>query len=154
MYSILFVCTGNQFRSPIAAEAFREQLLHDGRAAQWHVYSAGTWTSTGRKALPEALNLAKAFGLNIEGHATRGLEAGILDQADLILVMEAGHKESIRVEFPFTRNKLYLLAEVIEGMDYDIPDPAASMDEAREIIRELVEMIRKGAGRIYRLVEK
>jgi len=57
--------------------------------------------------------------------------------------LEAGHKESIRVEFPFTRNKIYLLAEVIEGMDYDIPDPAASMDEAREIIRELVEMIRK-----------
>lgn len=154
MSSVLFVCTGNQFRSPIAAEAFREQLARDGRTAQWRVDSAGTWTSTGRGVLRESVELAKSFGLNLEGHTTRGLDTGLLEDADVILVMETGHKESIQVEFPFTRNKVHLLSEVLDGVAYDIPDPAGSVGEAREIIRELVEMIRKGAGRIYKLAEK
>ncbi len=44
-------------------------------------------------------------------------------------------------------------SQVVEGVAYDIPDPAASKGEAREIIRELVEMVRNGAGKIYPLVE-
>jgi|SRR3990172_3187815 len=154
MYSVLFVCTGNQFRSPIAAEVFREQLIRDGRGSGWHVYSAGTWTSNGRRALVEAMQLAQSFGVNLEGHSTRALDKTVLEEADAILVMEAGHKESIQVEFPFTRKKVHLLSQVLEGVEYDIPDPASSSGEAREIIRELVDLIRRGAGRIYQLVEK
>jgi protein-tyrosine phosphatase len=152
MHSILFVCTGNQFRSPIAAEVFREQLTRDGRDAGWQVFSAGTWTSTGQRPFPLAVNLAASFGLNLEGHVTRALDQAILDAADVVLVMEAGHKESIHVEFPSARGKTYLLSEAIEGSAYDIPDPAGSPGEALGIIRELVELIRRGAGQIYRLV--
>jgi protein-tyrosine phosphatase len=153
MISILFVCTGNQFRSPIAAQAFREQLARDGRSTQWHVNSAGTWTSDGLRAPQDAMQLARSMGLDIEGHSTRTLDRGLLEQADVVLVMETGHKESIQVEFPFTRNKVHLLSQVVEGMAYDIPDPAGSRAEARQIITELVQMIRGGAGRIYQLAE-
>jgi protein-tyrosine phosphatase len=154
MYSILFVCTGNQFRSPIAAEVFREQLVRDGQSTKWQVYSAGTWTTTGRRAPLDAIRLARSFGVNIESHSTRALDKGLLEGADVILVMETGHKESIQVEFPFARNKVYLLSQVVEGVAYDIPDPAGSSAEALEMIGELVEMVRKGAGKIYQLVEK
>jgi len=153
MLSVLFVCTGNQFRSPIAAEAFREQLARDGRSPQWLVNSAGTWTSSGLRALVDARELAGSFGVDIAGHTTRSVDKDLLEEADVILVMETGHKESIQTEFPFTRNKVYMLSQVVEGVAYDIPDPAASKGEAREIIRELVEMVRNGAGKIYQLVE-
>ena len=153
MISILFVCTGNQFRSPIAAEAFREQLARDGRGTQWLVNSAGTWTSNGLRAPSDAKQLARTFGVNIEAHSTRSLDKDLLEDADVILVMEAGHKESIQVEFPFSRNKLHLLSQVVEGLAYDIPDPASARGEAREIIRELVDMVRNGAEKIYELVE-
>jgi len=151
--SILFVCTGNQFRSPIAAEVFREQLARDGRVTQWDVNSAGTWTSNGLPALRDAMQLARSFGVNIEGHLTRALDKVLLEEADVILVMEAGHKESIRAEFPFARNKVHMLSQVVEGISFDIPDPASSRDEARQIIRELVEMIRNGAAKIYQLAD-
>jgi len=154
MFSALFVCTGNQFRSPIAAEVFREQLAHDGRSELWRVRSAGTWTSSGLSAPREAVQLAKSFGVNIEGHLTQALDNNLLEEAGAVLVMETGHKESIQVEFPAARNKVHLLSEIIEGNSFDIPDPAGAPGEAREIIRELVEMIRNGAGRIYQLVEK
>ncbi len=153
MASILFVCTGNQFRSPIAAEVFREQLARDGRVTQWDVNSAGTWTSNGLPALRDAMQLARSFGVNIEGHLTRALDKVLLEEADVILVMEAGHKESIRAEFPFARNKVHMLSQVVEGISFDIPDPASSRDEARQIIRELVEMIRNGAAKIYQLAD-
>jgi len=153
MISVLFVCTGNQFRSPIAAEVFREQLARDGRSTQWVVNSAGTWTSNGLRVPGEAMRLANSFGVNIESHSTRALDRAMLEHADLVLVMEAGHKESIQVEFPFTRNKVHLLSQVVEGVAYDIPDPASARAEARQIIRELVDMVRNGAGRIYQLAE-
>jgi len=153
MVSVLFVCTGNLYRSPIAAETFREQLIHDGRAEQWTVGSAGTWTSSGHHAPPDAVELARSFGLNIDGHITRMLDAKILNDAGLVLVMEQGHKESIHVEFPFARKKVHLLSQVVEGLVYDIPDPAGSRGEARNIIHDLVEMIRTGHENIYRIAE-
>ena len=153
MPAVLFVCTGNQFRSPIAAGVFREQLARDGRTTDWLVNSAGTWTSSGLPALSEARELAAAFGVDLAAHRTRSVDKDLLEEADVILVMESGHKESLQTEFPFTRSKVYLLAQVVEGVADDIPDPAALRGEAREIIRELVDMIRSGAGKIYQLVE-
>jgi protein-tyrosine phosphatase len=153
MYSVLFVCTGNQYRSPIATEVFREQLIRDGRAAQWQVGSAGTWTSSGQHAPREAIELARLFGLDINGHMTRMLDTKMLEDADLVFVMEQGHKESIQVEFPFARKKTHLLSQVVEGLIYDIPDPARLQREAKSIIHDLVKMIRVGYGNIYRIAE-
>jgi protein-tyrosine phosphatase len=153
MRSVLFVCTGNQYRSPIAAEAFRGQLIHHGHTAQWQVGSAGTWTTSGQRVLPDAVALARSFGINIEGHTARMINAQMLEYAGLVLVMEEGHKESLQVEFPFARKKVYLLSQVVEGLIYDIPDPAGAKGEAPNIIRDLVRMIQTGYENIYRFAE-
>lgn len=153
MHKILFVCTGNQYRSPIAAEAFRNQLVQDGRDAEWIVNSAGTWTSSGRSPLPDAVEAARAHGLIIDGHRTRRLTAKMLAEADLVIVMEQGHKESIKVEFPFAREKVHLLSQVVEGIAYDIPDPLTAKEDAHQIIGDLVGMIQSGYRKICSLVE-
>ena len=151
MPSILFVCTGNQFRSPIAAETFRQQLKRDGRGADWRVTSAGTWTVSGQPVFTWSKEIARSMGIDISGHTTKSVDAKLLQEADLVLVMEAGHKEAILVEFPFARGKVRLLSEVLEGMPFDIPDPAGSAEEANEILRELVGMIRSQSWKIYEL---
>ena len=153
MVTVLFVCTGNQYRSPIAATAFRQQLLCDGREAHWRVNSAGTWTVPGQPVLPLAVELARSVGLDIAGHTTRVVNAPLLEESDLVLVMEAGHKESIQVEFPFARQKVYLLAQVLDGIAYDIADPARAGENPYEIIHDLVTMIRSGCGKIYGMIE-
>ncbi len=153
MYKILFVCTGNQYRSPIAAEAFCKQLRQGGCDSEWIVNSAGTWTSPGQRPPDDAVKLAHSHGLTIEGHKTRMLTTNMLAEADLVIVMEEGHKESIKAEFPFAREKVYLLSQVVEGIVYDIPDPAIAKEDIRAIIGDLIAMIQEGYRKICNLIE-
>lgn len=153
MYKILFVCTGNQYRSPIAAEAFRSQLAQDGRDTEWLVTSAGTWTTPGQPPLPDAIEIARSHGLLIDKHRTQSLTADMLKEADIVVVMEEGHRDSIRAEFPFARARVHLLSQVLEDIVYDIPDPAAAKEETREILGELIAMIRAGYLKICRMVQ-
>jgi protein-tyrosine phosphatase len=81
------------------------------------------------------------------------LNKQMLEEFDLVLVMEEGHKESIQVEFPFARHKVHLLSMFAEGISYDVPDPAGAGDEAREIILDLVTMVGAGYEKICRIAE-
>lgn len=152
MPSVLFICTGNMFRSPIAEAAFRDQLQRDGRSG-WTVSSAGTWTAPGQPPPAATVDLARALGLDLSGHLTRLVDESMLDLADAVLVMESGHKESLQIEFPESRKKIFLLAEVVKGMKYDIPDPAMSPGDTDVILTNLTQMVREGREKIYRLAK-
>ena len=153
MASVLFVCTGNMYRSPIAAEIFRGLLLRDEKGKRWQVGSAGTWTTEGRPAPNDAVEIARSLGVNLGAHQTRMVNKKMLEEADLIIVMEEGHKEALRVEFPFAQNKIHLLAYVLQGVDYDVADPAGARGEAGFILKEMADMIRAGYANIYKFAE-
>jgi hypothetical protein len=61
------------------------------------------------------------------------------------------HKEAIMQEFPFVANHLYLLAEVVDGLPNDIPDPYASEEPPEVITREIITMIDRGYNQIVDL---
>ena len=151
MPSVLFICTGNMFRSPIAEAAFRDQLGRDGLPG-WTVSSAGTWTAPGQPPPRATVDLARSLGLDLSGHLTRLVDESMLAAADAVLVMESGHKEAIEVEFPSARKKIYLISQVLTGKAYDIPDPALAKDELETILRGLVDLIRTESGKIVALV--
>ena len=155
MPSVLFVCTGNQFRSPIAAAAFIERLNDEGGAAGWRVESAGTWTEVGQPPLPAAIQAAASCGLSLEGHTARLVEASILASSDLILVMESGQKEAILSEFPNMGKQVFLLSEIAEGVAYNIPDPLAGEEDlSEEIAKEVCALVGKGFRKICELALK
>jgi len=153
MASVLFVCTGNMYRSPIAAETFRGLLLRDEKGKHWRVSSAGTWTTEGRPAPNDAIEIAKSLGINLRAHQTRMVNKKMLEESDLVIVMEEGHKEALQVEFPFAQNKIYLLTYVLQGIDYNIADPADSRSETRVILQEMANMIHAGYANIYKFAE-
>ena len=68
---ILFVCTANRFRSPIAAACTEQKLQKADLANKWTVISAGTWTTEGIPAHPRAVMAAAALGLDLTAHRTR-----------------------------------------------------------------------------------
>jgi N-carbamoyl-L-amino-acid hydrolase len=149
MPAILFVCTANQFRSPIAAACFSKKLTSMGWKGEWIVQSAGTWTSPDEPALPAAIVAARKIGVSLDGHETRAITPELVSIQDLILVMESGHKEALQNEFPLFSNRVFLLSEVIQDKIEEIPDPVMSdTDSFIEAATRINDMIERGFYRI------
>ncbi len=149
MPSILFVCTANQFRSPLAAACLLLAIDHEDTDTKWVVESAGTWTTPGLPAATSAIQVAKQLRLTgLDHHLTRQLDRQLLDQFDLIVVMESGHKEAILTEFPSVCNRVYLLSELVDDFPYDIPDPVGPGVDPGEVGRDLYRILARGKEKI------
>jgi|JFJP01.1.fsa_nt_gi protein-tyrosine phosphatase len=150
MNQILFVCTGNRYRSVIAAACFREELSRRKQEKSWTILSAGTWTTDGMPPMKDAIQRAKHIGLDIQEHRSRAITADMLAHADFVLVMESGQKEALQVEFPFCREKILLLSEAAQGTSYDIPDPASHPANV-DVVSEICQLIHTGFDKICAL---
>ncbi len=151
MPSVLFVCTANQCRSPVAAASFQNQMIRLEQGDVWKAYSAGTWAVAGIHSPAMVLHAAERFGLQLDNHVTQSVNLAMLSACDLVLVMERGHLEALNVEFPMVRNWTFLLSQVVDDIVYDIPDPAFSMLEVNQTIQEIVDLIERGTEKICNL---
>jgi tRNA threonylcarbamoyl adenosine modification protein (Sua5/YciO/YrdC/YwlC family) len=124
--SLLFVCSGNRCRSPMAA-AFAADLLarragvtvHDLLDAGYRVGSAGTGCLRGQPATAEAVAAALRYGCDLTSHRSRPLTPSLIEDADEIYVMTAEHKASILAFAAEATDRVRLIDR--EGKD--VPDP-------------------------------
>jgi protein-tyrosine-phosphatase len=152
MGSVLFVCTANRCRSPMAEYLFRERMAYEEPA--WRIESAGTWAADGDPAMPRTEAVLAEVGLDASGHRSRSVDRCDLASFDLILVMEAGHREALSVEFPEVASRIYLLSEMV-GKKFDVRDPVAgTTEDYRQTLREIRSLLAQGEGRIRDLVAK
>jgi protein-tyrosine-phosphatase len=151
MPAILFVCTANVCRSPLAEALFKEKLAQEGLAG-WQVESAGTWAMEGYPAAEKGVRLLGERGIDLRRHRARGVTRELLRQFDLILVMEKGHKEALRTEFPEIAERVLLVSELV-GETREIGDPmGGSLDDFRETIRDLEDIFERGFAEILQRV--
>jgi protein-tyrosine phosphatase len=145
----MIICTANKFRSPIAASLLQRKIDLMPDSKDWHIQSAGTWTAEGQPAPSITIQIGKRLGLAaIEEHRTRQVNFSLLDDANLIIVMEASQKEALTSEFPSIRGKAFLLAEIVDDKLYDIPDPAYPLVDADEVADEINHLINVGSDKI------
>ena len=145
MPSVLFVCTADRFRSPLAAALFKHRLEHEQNAQDWSVGSAGTWADPDKVVIPPTKWVANHLHLDLGAHKSRRISRELLRTYDLILVMEDNHREGLLVEFPEIESHLFLLSEVAVGRAYNIPDPHVQPgDTFQDVATELSDLIEKG----------
>ncbi|MGM9926988.1 MAG: low molecular weight protein arginine phosphatase [Bacillus sp. (in: firmicutes)] len=118
MKKILFVCTGNTCRSPIA-----EAILKNYQLAEVEVKSAGVYAMDGQEASTYAKEVLKDHGIPHSHHST-ALSLKEIEWATYILTMTRGHAETIKDMYPTYRNKVYTLKEFVDNRSsYDVVDP-------------------------------
>src|SRR5512139_3347731 len=113
MPSVVFLCTANRFRSPLAAAIFRQSLVEEerkrtstwsiGAAGDWTVGSAGLQAADGLPALPDVLQAGRKLGLDLYAHRSQAVSHQLLLRYDLVLVMEQSHRETLLSGFPELR---------------------------------------------------
>jgi protein-tyrosine-phosphatase len=149
--SVLFVCTANVCRSPMAMGLLRSKL--GDHAAGWRVESAGTWTRDGELAAQKLIIMLAERGIDLRSHRSRGVSKELLRSFNLILTMERGHKEALQVEFPQQAGKIHLFSEMV-GLVYDIQDPiGGTMEDFRNTLEEVEQILTDGFPRIKQLAQ-
>ncbi len=137
---VLFVCTANQCRSPMAELLFQQALQHHERTPAWDVSSAGTFAPDGRPMHPLARSVLEDRGIVVNGFKSRQLTPEIIADSDLILTAERTHRAEVVAVIPealhrtFTLRQFARLVEVGSSAPRDTPsgdDLAALVDMAR-----------------------
>ncbi|MCM3116172.1 low molecular weight protein arginine phosphatase [Neobacillus sp. MER 74] len=144
MQRILFVCTGNTCRSPMA-----EAILKNKQMDEIEVRSAGIYAANGSEASTHAKKVLEDNGI-AHNHRSSLLTGVDVNWADLILTMTSSHKMAILQQYPEVSHKVFTLKEYSgEGFNSDVVDPyGGSLAMYEQTFRELDELIDKAIGKL------
>ncbi len=139
---ILFVCSGNTCRSPMAA-AIAQHLLEERRKANpgfgdgVTVQSAGLHANLGMPATLEGVQAARELGATVKNHGSQPVTIELLRRADVVYTMTQGQREELLERFPAGRQKVLCL-----DPEADIDDPiGGDMELYRQVARRLTQLI-------------
>lgn len=130
--NILLVCVGNICRSPMAEALLAHQLAGKGV----RVESAGIGALVNHPADPMAQALMEERGIDLSAHRARQLNADMVSEFELILVMEEWQQKKIESDFIHARGRVHRLGK---WSGEDIPDPYKKPREAFEEALRLID---------------
>ena len=107
-FTVMFVCSGNTCRSPMAEYALRS-LLERERPGRSEIISAGTLGLVDQPATAHAQEAGKTWDLDLSPHRSQPLNIDLINHADLIFAMAPGHYREIVQLLPEATEKTYLL---------------------------------------------
>ena len=141
---VVFVCTGNTCRSPMA-EGILKSLHSD-----FEVISRGLYVPEEVSASFSSIKAMEQIDIDISNHKSRQLTVGDGEDADLIITMTQGHKKTILDACPDFANKTFTLAE-FAGESGDVSDPFGRDDEAYfECAKRIYSLISKADWSVKR----
>jgi len=156
-HTILFICTGNVCRSPMAEGLFKN--LVDQNKADLIVISAGVGAQNGQPPSENAIRAMQDLDIDISPQRSMMMTAALASEADMIIGMTHGHIEMVNLMFPHTAEKTFLLREFDDSLplhEREISDPIGCSyeiycqcrDQIREGIDSLLKFIQKNNGLI------
>jgi protein-tyrosine phosphatase len=155
-FVILFVCTGNTCRSPMAEAALRV-LLEKERPDKFEVISAGTGAAIGFPATMYATEAVRVWNGDLSHHKSQQLSRSLVDRAHLILAMTAEHLREILKWAPGAKDRAYLFKNFPDTSPRGeaVEDPIGqSLDRYNETFLEIGEYLGKHLPRIVQLIDE
>lgn len=151
--TILFVCTGNTCRSPMAEHLFRARA---GTGSEWRAESAGLAAAVGAPASEGAIAALQELGLDARNHRSQPVTRAAVDRAALILAMTSAHARELIRRFPEAAGRVRLLDSF--GTDdggRDIDDPIGHpvvvyrhvRGQIEQALADLILFLREHKGR-------
>ncbi|MEZ5303849.1 MAG: low molecular weight protein arginine phosphatase [Verrucomicrobiales bacterium] len=147
MKRVLFLCTGNVCRSPMAEALFRELVKARG---DYEVVSAGISAWDGQPPSPESQQVLRELGIDISHQRSNMLTPEMAAEATHIFGMTRGHLQAVHAYFPEAADKAYLVTEfaaqdALRGRD--VPDPIGMgvrvYAQTRDVLRAVLPSLRE-----------
>ncbi|MDA7862284.1 low molecular weight protein arginine phosphatase [Akkermansiaceae bacterium] len=135
---VLFVCTGNTCRSPMAEGIFRKAA----EGSSYEVSSAGVAAQQGSSASRDTLNVLSDLNIGLEGFRSRMVDEEMLTEAEAVFCMTEGHLEMLEMMFPEHETKYHLVcdfAEIDGKVGADVPDPIGMGRRAYDSVAKVLD---------------
>ena len=144
-YSVLFVCTGNTCRSPMA-EAIAKRMLAERKrvpidqleSSGVRVRSAGVMSGGGSPASAEAVEAMKQIGIDLTNHQSSALTQDLIQDADAIYTLTDSHRQAVLMLSPSAAEKTQRLDPAMDIID-PIGGPLSLYQQTAEMIRQALD---------------
>lgn len=151
MTRIIFICTGNTCRSPMAHYYAQSVINKRFNPENYYIESAGINAYKGVGATKNAIDVMEQYNIDISNHRSNTLENSLIENADYIIGMTQLHKNILMQIYPNLKNKIFTLKEVACNTrdGYDIDDPwGYGIEVYSEIAKQIIENVDKFLERI------
>lgn len=149
---VVFVCTANVCRSPMAEKLFHEAISKSKSGKKIQVFSAGISAMDGDQASENSIDACKEVGLDLTDHRSSALTRATIENASAIFCMTESHRALLNMYFEVPdRTSIFLMREFTTDGSKELPDPfgqdievyRACRDRMKEALPSLVEWVEK-----------
>ena len=149
---IVFVCTANVCRSPMAEKLFEQALQESSVKKKIQVFSAGISAMDGDKASENSIEASKENGIDLNDHRSSALTRSTLQNASAVFCMTESHRALMQMYFELPENSpVFLMREFVEQGPTELPDPYG---QSMEVYRACREDMKEALPSLINWVEK
>ena len=149
---VVFVCTANVCRSPMAEKLFEEALTKSETGKKVQVFSAGISAMDGDQASDNSIQACEEVGLELKDHRSAALTRATLENASAIFCMTESHRALLNMYFEVPETtSIFLMIEFTEIGSKELPDPYG---QDIEVYRECRDRMKEALPSLFNWVEK